>query len=115
MEIVAGVRSISSRVFAIVTVVLILILFIFTVVLLSGLFFVQSVVVPIGRVAGAAGRVTRNGLGTEVRGGCSSRVKVLYSSVGSVTSRVTATSGVGGSFVSAVSRRLQAPLASVGN
>ncbi len=81
----------------------------------SNLFFIGSVIRPVHSMDGVTHAVTVNGFSTQVRVAGGSRVNRLYSAVGCVTSRLDRTRGLGGSFVSSMSRRLHAPLATVEN
>lgn len=117
MECVISVRRIGATVILISTTIVTYNLIVVTLMVLSKLVFVHSVITPVEGLSRVSDGVTRNSFSRMggVRCGCSSRVNSLYSTVDSVTLSLRATSRVGGSFVSQMSRRLHAPLATVGN
>ncbi len=113
VRVMTSIGEVDAQISAIIVILFFIMMFIFAIILLSNLFFIRSIIIPIREITETTKRIAGGNLDARIEKKYDDEIGKLCDSINSMASEIATADKMKNDFISTISHELRTPLTSI--
>lgn len=113
VRVMAAIGKVDKQIFSIIAIIFLLILGVFVIILLSNLFFIQSIIIPVREITETTKEISNGNFNVRIEKKYDDEIGNLCDSINSMASEISSADKMKNDFLSTISHELRTPLTSI--
>lgn len=113
VRVMSNIEDVDSQIFTVIAIMLVLVLFVFAIILLSNLFFIRSIIIPVKQITKTTNEIAHGNLNARIEKKYDDEIGILCDSINSMASEIATADKMKNDFISTISHELRTPLTSI--
>lgn len=113
VRVMTNIEDVDAQIFSVIAILLVLVIFVFAIILLSNLFFIRSIIIPVKEITKTTNEIAHGNLNARIEKKYDDEIGILCDSINSMASEIAMADKMKNDFISTISHELRTPLTSI--